>query len=262
MVLVLLALTGCSGDGAQTLGPVPTAPDASTTTSTVAVTTTTTAAPAALTTTVRPSATTTTAGPRVVSGIPQVTATPRRAAVGSRVRIEGIGFTDSMWRGADASLWLVGGTGCALYAEADHSVTVSSSGRLTGEFTVPALGGCRMSAGSAQPVTAGAYRIAFACTVCIIGELDVTAGAGRCSDVAYAPNSDNLASAIIAANMPCSEAEALVRKVGSETGAVGGPARFEVDGFTCLRTAQSDQGLPSSDYQCTSGSQLVAFHRT
>ena len=261
ILLGLVVLSGCSGDGARTLGPVPTAPSTSTTASTVAVATTK-AEPAVTPTTVRPSSTTTTAGPRLVDGIPQVTATPARAAVGGQVRIEGIGFTDSMWRVADAPLWLVGRTGCALYAQANHSVMVSASGRLTGEFTVPAFGGCRMSEGSAEPVTAGTYRIAFACTPCFIGDLDVTAGAGRCADVVFAPNSDNLASAVTAFNIPCTEAEALVRRAGPQAGAVNGSARFEVDGFTCVRTAESDRGLPSADYDCTSGARRVVFHRT
>ncbi|HJV09415.1 MAG TPA: hypothetical protein VJ653_07025, partial [Acidimicrobiales bacterium] len=213
-------------------------------------------------TTVRASTTSTTAGPRLVDGIPQVTATPARAAVGGQVRIEGTGFTDAMWRAGGAPLWLVGRTGCSMYAQAEHSVTVSAAGRLAGELTVPAFGGCRMSEASADPVVAGAYRIAFACTACFIGELDVTAGAGRCANVAFAPNSDSLASAVTAFNIPCTEAEALVRTAGPQTGPVNGSARFVVDGFTCVRTAQSDRGLPSADYDCTSGSRRVVFHRT
>jgi hypothetical protein len=62
--------------------------------------------------------------------------------------------------------------------------------------------------------------------------------------------------------MDCAEAEALVRKVGVQAVAVGGPARLEVDGFLCFRTAQSDRGLPSADYECSNGSKVVRFHRT
>src|SRR5687768_14864761 len=112
-ILGLLILGACSGDGARTLGPVPTTAPTVPVTSTVLPATTTTAIPV---TTVRAS-TTTTAGPRLVEGVPQVTATPARATVGGQVRIEGSGFTDSMWRVGDAPLWLVGRSGCGLYAQ-------------------------------------------------------------------------------------------------------------------------------------------------
>ncbi len=149
MALVgLLVLGGCSGDDPRSLGPVPTAPTTSTTTpaTTLPVTSTAPATTSAPATTVRASTTTTAAaGPVLVDGIPQVTATPSRAPVGGRVRIEGTGFTDQTWQGADAPLWLAGGSGCNFYAQATHSVTVSPAGRLAGEFTVPDVGGCRMS---------------------------------------------------------------------------------------------------------------------
>ena len=261
-VVGLLILSGCSGGDARSLGPVPTAPTTTTTepvTSTTPPTTATTVAP----TTTRPAAATaTTAAPRLVNGIPQVTATPARAPIGGRVRIEGTGFTDPMWRVAEAPLWLVGQTPCHFFAQATHSVTVSAAGRLTGEFTVPVAGGCRMSEESSIWLTAGAYRIVFVCTPCTIGELEVTTSAGPCADVAFAPNSDNLASAIFVAGMDCAEGEAIVRKAGAQAGAVNGPARLNVDGFLCIRTAQSDRGLPSADYECTNGSKLVRFHRT
>jgi hypothetical protein len=255
----LLVLTGCSGDDARSLGPVPTAP----TTSTTSLPITSTAPPTTSTpvTTVRASTTTTTVAPVVVNGIPQVTVTPARAPVGSRVRLEGTGFTDAMWRVTEPALWLAGGTGCNFYAQATHSVTVSAAGRLAGEFTVPSVGGCRMSDIGERPVTSGTYRIVFACTPCAVGELQVTTTAGPCVAVAFAPNSDSLASDITATGMDCAEAEALVRKTRSQLGPVNGAARLEVDGFVCVRTAQSDRGLPSADYECTSGPKKVTFHR-
>ena len=259
----LLVFGACSNGGPQSLGPVPTA-DTTTTTSTVPVTTT--AAPATTTTaatatTVR-ATTSTTAGPRLVNGIPQVTATPARAPVGARVRLDGTGFTDSMWRTGDSPLWLVGAGGCNFYAPATHTITVSAAGRLTGEFTVPDTGGCRMS-DLTRPMTSGTYRIAFVATPAFIGQIEVTTTAGPCVQVGFAPNSDNVAGNIIARGMDCIEAEALVRKAGAQVHAVGGPARVEVDGFVCVRTAQYDgRGLPSADYECTSGSKTVTFNRS
>ena len=268
MVAGLLLFTSCSGDGsdATSLGPVPTAPDTTPTTAPAPTTTTTTTAPRATTTTTRAS-TATSVRPVVVDGVPQVTATPAVAAVGARVRIEGTGFTDDMWKVGEAPLWLSGPgpEGCNLYAEAKHTVTVSAAGRLSGEFVVPYLAGCRMSeSGEAVPVGAGVYRIVFPCAVCFIGEIEVTTGSVRCADVGFTPNSDDVASRIIAAGMTCAEAEALVRTVGAQVRSVGGPPRVEADGFVCVRTSQDDgaRGLPSSAFECTSGSRKVAFVRS
>jgi hypothetical protein len=112
-------------------------------------------------------------------------------------------------------------------------------------------------------VTSGTYRIAFVATPAFIGQIEVTTTAGPCVQVAFAPNSDNAASNIVASGMDCIEAEALVRKAGALVGAVSAPARLEVDGFVCVRTAQNDgRGLPSADYSCTSGSKKVTFVRT
>ncbi len=109
------------------------------------------------------------------NGIPQVTVTPSRGPVGSRVRIDGYGFKDEQWRASEDTLWLVGGTGgCALYAEAAHHVNVSPDGHLTGEFTIPGTGDCKQE-GRQEPVAPGRYTIAYQCTACFIGEFEVTA---------------------------------------------------------------------------------------
>ena len=258
----LFLLSGCSGDDPRSLGPVPTAP--TTTTSTVAVTSTSTApsTTAAPVTTLRATTTSTTAAPRLVNGVPQVTATPAKAPVGGRVRIEGTGFTDPMWRAPAAPLWLAEKAGCNLFAQATHSITVTAAGRLSGEFTVPASGAYRMSDLGERPVMAGSYRITFACTACSIGDLEITTSASRCNDIGFTPNSDNMASDIVATGVGCTEAEALVRKVGPQVGAIGEPSRVEVDGWACVRTASSDRFLPSSDFACTSGARVVTFVRT
>lgn len=257
--LGVLVLSGCSGDDARSLGPVPT-------TSTTMSVTSTSAAPSTTTlpvTTPLPASTTTTAGPRFVNGVPQVTARPARAPIGSRIRFEGAGFTDAMWQGADAPLWLAATTGgCDLYAEAEGAVEVTRDGRLTGEFTVPFRGNCRMT-DQTRFLPAGTYRIAFTCTACFVGELVVTTSATACRDLAFAPNSDNLASDIVAAGMDCAEAEAVVRQAAAQAGPVDAPvAAFKIDGFLCLRTGGSQRGLPSADYACDGGSKQLTFHRT
>lgn len=181
-VVGLLVLAGCSGDGDVTsLGPVPTGPsttvEATTTTTTPATTSTSSVPVTTSTTRVRPTTTrppATTAPTPVTNGLPQVTASPSRAAVGARVRIEGTGFTDEHWMPSGASLWLAARSGCGAFAEAQHTVSVTAAGRLTGEFVVPATGACRQSDGADVPVTPGTYDIVFACTPCSIGRFEVT----------------------------------------------------------------------------------------
>jgi hypothetical protein len=264
----LLATAGCSvGGDARSLGPVPTAPPTTVVpTTTVPPTTSTTLAVSASSTTRPPvtAATSTTVRPVVVDGVPQVTASPSRAGVGARVRVEGTGFTDTMWKASGATLWLAEKGGCNLYAEAEHSISVSAGGRLTGEFTVPATGACRMTTSGERPVIAGVYRIVYTCTACAIGELEVTGtSATPCADVVFSPNSENMASGIVATGFAsCADAEAFVRRVGVQLRAVGGPAELQVDNFACARTAESDRALPSADYRCSSGLQTVYFHRT
>lgn len=36
----------------------------------------------------------------------------------------------------------------------------------------------------------------------------------------------------------------------------------DADGFQCVRTGQSDRGLPSATFACTSGSKRITFVRT
>ena len=210
------------------------------------------------------STSTTLAAPTLVDGIPQVSVTPARAPIGATVRIDGTGFTGDSWRvGRDTKLWLVGAgpPGCSLYAEADHTVTVSAAGRLTGAFVVPASGDCRMGT-TTGVVTAQAFRIAFKCTPCFVGRLEVTTSAARCANVGFTANSDDGATSIVTANLTCAEAEALVRKVGPRV-TTSNSARVEVDGFTCVLTGQIDDPLtlPRAFFRCTSGTKTVTFTR-
>lgn len=263
-VVGALALSACSGGGDAGSEPLA-----------AARTTTTTAPPedpspttAPVTDTTRPrTATTVAPAAEYVNGVPQVRATPARGPIGTRVTIEGSGFTEGNWKAQGVSLWLVGSaSGCALYADAEHTVRVSADGRLTGDFVVPRSGGCRMSDTGFSQLPAGSYKIAFQCTACMIGEFEVTGSnapsATVCKDVGFSPNTDNLASDIVATGIPCAEAEAFVRKVGGPLGPINGLPRTESDGFVCERTSQQEAGLPSATYVCTSGSRRITFVRT
>ena len=175
---------------------MPTAPE--TTTTAPPATTSTTMARAATTTAAPP----TTVRPVVVDGIPQVIATPTRAAVGGRVRIEGTRFTEEIWKPRDTRLWPQGPSGCGLTAEAQHRITVSVAGGLADELVVPATN-CPQSDVGDLPLTSGTYRIVIMCTPCTIGHVEVTSSAVECADVGFAPNSDNLAGAIVATGVTC-----------------------------------------------------------
>jgi len=265
----LLILVGCAGGGdPRSLGPVPTAPSTTAAAATSTVPGPTTTMVGVSTTGARTTTPTTKVEPVRADQPPQVVATPLRAAVGARVTIEGSGFTDENWRAPNAPLWLAGGpSGCYFFAEAEHAVTVSLSGRLSGSFVVPAVGNCRFSTGAEMPVQVGSYQIVYQCTACNIGTFAVTdspaAVSLRCANVGFTPNSDDVAGSIVATGLSCLDAEDFVRAVGARVGATSGPDRLEQGAFVCIRTARRDgPGLPASDYECTSGARKVTFSRT
>lgn len=246
--------SACGGDG----GASGTAATASTTSASTAAPTTTDPSPG---TSVVVEPTDPLPEPRHVDDIPQVTPTPGAGVAGDRIRLVGSGFTDGRWTTPNGPLWLVSGeTGCALYAPAEHTLTVDADGVLTGHLTVPSSGGCRMSIIGELPVEAGTYLIAFQCTVCFIGEVEVTAdpaAPARCADVGWTPNSDHVASYVTASGLPCSEAEALVRSAETHLSTT-----FDLSGFHCMETGRDDDGLPAVAFECTRDGQRITFLAT
>jgi len=125
-----------------------------------------------------------------------------------------------------------------------------------------ALTGCSDDDGDTapDPTTADATTTTAASTATTAP----ATGPFTCADQAFTPNSDDIAADIVATGLSCAEAEALVRRIGPLVGAVGGPAEITVAGYECLRTSEDDgaQGLPSSDYRCTSGATSITFTRT
>lgn len=83
----------------------------------------------------------------------------------------------------------------------------------------------------------------------------------RCGNVGFTPNSDDVASDIVATGLSCAEAEAVVRVVAAPLSATG-PARSEGAGFTCVLTGRSTEALESATYECTSGTRRITFRRT
>lgn len=265
-VAALVFAGACSSGVEVVSSPLADAPSTSSTSST----TTSTTIPPATTTTRVPSTTATTRPTTQTTarpGTPRLVASPAGAGPETRVSIVGDGFVADNWKSPAVPLWLAGGpSGCDFFADADHDVRVTADGRLAGWFVVPSHGACRQSSRGEVPVQAGRYRIVYQCTACTIGEFTVTESAppvtARCTDVGFTPNSDNVASAIVAYGVSCQEAEAVVRTVGGPLGPVNGAPRGEANGFTCIRTSQEDRGLPSAEYVCTRGGQRITFTRT
>jgi hypothetical protein len=128
-----------------------------------------------------------------------------------------------------------------------------------------ALAGC---GGGDQATSAGAQATvpptSIAPTTATTVPATTTTAAPTCANVGFSSNSDDRASDIRAAGLSCTDAEALVRKVGPQVSGDGGPSRVEADGFVCIRTSAraGDHGPPSAVFECTSGAKKVTFVRT
>ena len=89
-----------------------------------------------------------------------------------------------------------------------------------------------------------------------------TQAASECQQVAFTPDSEDLASDIRAYGLSCEEAEAVVRTAGPSLTAVGGPDSREVNDFRCVRTSATQDPIPTATYECTSGPKRITFVRT
>lgn len=270
-VLVLGACTG--GRELSATGPTVPTTEAETTTTVVAVTeapqvsTSAPPAPAASTAAPRTVGTTPARKPvHHVNGVPQVTASPPRGAVGATVHLDGYGFTDEHWRDPEPSLWLTGGDSeCLVYADAEHTVRVTPDGRLHGDFVVPGRGGCRQSEVGEVALSPGTYAIVYQCTPCVVGTFEVTgstaSASAECQTVGFTPQTEDAASSIVATGLSCDQAEAFLRRLGPSVSATG-PARIEHEGFECVLTRHEPEPLPQGFYECTSGSKRITFVRS
>ena len=186
---------------------------------------------------------------------------PSRGEPGDTIAVDGYGFVDQQWKQSPASVWLAGSLpNCAVYAQAKHNFVVTAAGLLTGEFVVPVRGECRQSDLDEAVLTAGSYRLVFQCTACTIGQFELT-GPAACGDVIFGPGGD-AAGSITALGVSCEDAEAFVGRVGVSMGAENGLSTIEAEGFHCRRVSQEDVGLPSSIYDCASGTKRITLVRT
>lgn len=90
-----------------------------------------------------------------------------------------------------------------------------------------------------------------------------SATALRCANVTFSSNSEDVARDITSTGLSCTEAEALVRKIGAQVSSLDGPSRVETDGFACVRASvrSGDHGPPLATFDCTNGAAKVVFAR-
>ncbi len=264
---VVLAGCGDGGGAGDEVGVARPPTEPTTTTVPVLVTNSTVAQPTATTT----PTTVALPEPVFVGGIPQVTVTPTRGTVGTRVEVDGYGF-EGRWQ-AGGPLWLSNSADetCGLLAEVDEDLLLGTDGHLTGSFVVPETGVCRSSPGSAINVAGNRLDILYRCdtdcrigtfTVILPGESTEEPTGTECEGYVVFGRGEDLAGDIYADGLSCEEAKAFLQAHAQPTGAMNGAAHIEAEGFSCDRTGQSDRYLPRSNYKCTSGDQAIFFIRT
>jgi len=81
-----------------------------------------------------------------------------------------------------------------------------------------------------------------------------------CADVGFAPQSDNIASHIVATGTSCPEAQALVRKVAAVHDLTTGPREFTSGAFACSVVTE-EVALPVGHYTCLEGAKKVTWDK-
>ncbi len=262
----LVVASACgSGDGSNGAGG--TSPDQGPTTTAAAPVETVTTGPS------QPPTTVASREPVYRDGVPQVTASPTRAPAGTRVRLDGYGFTGDPWQDGGGYLALSDPRDlgeCVVFAEADHDLTVTPDGHLSGSFVVPAKGVCRHSTGEVHLGAGGRYDIELRCATCRIGTFTVILPGEsmeeptgmRCGEMTVNFSVQNFASDIYADGVTCGEAQFFLRDHARPLQPPADAAHFDADGFSCDRTGRSDAALPPrANYKCTRGAQYIYFIR-
>ncbi len=240
-------------------------------------TTTTNAAPTTTTTTVAPPPVQDLPPhheppPTVVDELPWMTVSPSRAVAGTRVFLDGYGFTADHWQ-SHGQLWLSiagGQSSCHLVAKADSQVFLEGAGRLFGSFVVPETGICRFTKGEEMNTAGYSFDIAYQCTACFVGtffvEPEVTTPAitgTYCFTMAASHGAVDRAE-VYADGLPCDHDDvARVLKGAWAWAPVTGPQHVDdAAGFTCDRISESTAVPPTATYKCVKGSQVIWFLST
>jgi len=202
------------------------------------------------------------------NGVPQVTASPPQAPPGTRVELEGCGFTGEPWQTGGGYLWLSatgGQDSCDLMAQAENNVRVSADGYLTGGFIVPATGVCRFSAGEEMFTLGLDFDIAYQCTACHVGTFTVLHSdredeptGDLCGSTAFM-GAEDLVGDVYAEGISCEDAHSFLSAHAWAWGPVTGPAQVEADGFSCTRTSRTNVDRPRAAYKCIGDSQTIWF---
>jgi len=88
-----------------------------------------------------------------------------------------------------------------------------------------------------------------------------TAAPAACADIGFAPQTDNIATHIVATGADCSEAQALVREVTAEHNFNTGPREFASGTFLCSVVTE-EAALPVGHYACIDGPKKVTWDKT
>ena len=86
-----------------------------------------------------------------------------------------------------------------------------------------------------------------------------------CEPIPFTPNSEDMATNVVATAYDCRDAELLIRKVRDQHNFYEGPRRFAAGDFQCTVTAvrESDEDpIPSADYDCRDGDARVTWTKT
>jgi hypothetical protein len=82
-----------------------------------------------------------------------------------------------------------------------------------------------------------------------------------CPDIAFVPQSDNMAAHIVATGADCIEAHALVREVAAQHTFMTGPREFRSGVFTCSVVTE-EAAVPVGHYACIDGPKKVTWDKT
>ena len=297
-VAAMVVATGCGakGDGReeagefrqQTKAPATTAPPLGTATTVSPTSTDTTVAPRkAPATTVAPVRPVVTTTPTTVQAPPVhdivqpqkpepthevdnpwAVVSPAGAPAGTRVFMDGTGFTADYWH-SHGQVWLSiagGQSSCYLMALADGQIVIDDAGHLQGSFVVPEKGTCRFS--TDEMSTAGfLFDVAYQCPLCFVGTFVVPPadpGPGldgtHCGTWGYSHGAVQTAE-VYADGVSCDGLQP-IRDVAWAWAPVTGPQHVDVAGFSCDRVGESIGGAPTATYRCVKGSQSVTLVTT
>lgn len=80
-----------------------------------------------------------------------------------------------------------------------------------------------------------------------------------CGQIAFSPQSGNMATNISGSGVTCQEATNLVRQVAAGHDFYNGPRSFSMGGYSCTETLDPSAVLPTGLYTCTNGTKKVTW---